>query len=144
MKKRVVILISILIMLMCGCSKKTYPARVNQSLENVVKIELLDTRGNEKVVLYTLADSEVASFWEELMSLKFGRYFSDPATEYGVLSVRIYYSDDHIDIIGTEINGYYSPSGESLRTGWYYAINREDFTALFSQYVDESMLPPTE
>lgn len=130
------LIIIVLLLFASGCSMKSYTAKLNQPQENVLRIELLDTHGNNEVLLYTIADSEINDFWDKMMDLLFGKYFNDPATEYGLLAIRIYYLDGHIDMIGTQINGYYSPSGESLPTGWYYALDESEFISLFQQYVD--------
>lgn len=141
MRKYGAIILIIIGIMISGCSNRTYSACVNQPIDAVTKIELLDTHGDKEVILYTLKDSEIRSFWTEFMNLGFNRYFNDPATEYGVLSVRITYTDGYTDIIGTDINGYYDISGKSMQVGWYYLSDINDYISLFAHYVDESALP---
>lgn len=144
MKKAWTAILIILTIVLCGCVPKSHTACLNQSLETVSKIELYGTKDDKHILLYTLKESEVDVFWSELEELGFHRYHNDPATEYGALSVKIYYSNGYTDIIGTEINGYYSPTGESVPVGWYYLADRNDFDILFGRYIENFMLPRTE
>lgn len=144
MKKAWTAILIILTFVLCGCVPKSHTACLNQSLEAVSKIELYGTKDNKHILLYTLKKSEVDVFWSELEVLDFRRYHNDPAAEYGALSVKIYYSNGYTDIIGTEINGYYSPTGESVPVGWYYLSNPNDFVTLFGRYIEDSLLPSME
>ena len=140
MRIKVICVLILIGLLTCGCSKKVYTACTNQPLEEVVSIELLDMHNNESV-LYTMSESEIPSFWEELMTIEFHRCFNDPTTEYGILAIRITYKDGSFDIIGTDINGYYDSEGKGLRTGWFYVADKNDYIRLFSQYIEQSLLP---
>ena len=144
MKKAGAAILIILTVVLCGCMPKSYMACLNQSLEEVSKVELYDTQDGKNILLYTLKESEVNDFWSELTAFEFYRYHNDPATEYGALAVKIYYFNGYTDIIGTEINGYYSPIGESIPVGWYYLSNRNDFVTLFGRYIEDSQLPSIE
>lgn len=144
MKKVGAIILIIMSIALCGCTPKAYSACLNQPMEEVSRIELHNTQNGEDVILYTIKESEVDNFWSELADLEFHRYHNDPATEYGALAVKIYYANGYVDIIGTEINGYYSPTGESMPVGWYYLSNQNDFVTLFGRYVNISQLPSTE
>lgn len=142
--KKTAVIILIVGLLLSGC-QTIYPAPVHQPVENVAKIELLDTHLHDVVVLYTLNESEIPEFWEKLTALEFGRYINDPSTIYGILAVKIYYRDGYVDIIGADINDYNNPSGKSIaRDGWYYVKDRNDYVELFAQYVDASLLPPAD
>ena len=144
MKKVWTAILIILTVVLCGCVPKSHTACLNQSLEAVSKIELYGTKDDKHILLYTLKESEVAVFWSEVEAFEFHRYHNDPATAYGALFVKIYYSNGYTDIIGTEINGYYSPTGESVPVGWYYLADRNDFVFLFGRYIEDFMLPRTE
>lgn len=144
MKKAWTAILIILTIVLCGCAPKAYTACLNQSLEAVSKIELYGTKDDKHILLYTLKESEVDTFLSELEALEFHRYHNDPATDYGALSIKIHYSNGYTDIIGTELNGYYSPTGESVPVGWYYLSDRNDFITLFSQYIEDSQLPSME
>ena len=139
--KRILIII-ILCAMVCGCMAKPYQVRLHQEISNVVGIELLDTSGDNTVVLYVLDQTEFQNFWDKLHTLSFLRYYNDPSTEYGPLSIRIQYSNGYVDIIGCDINGYYSPDGNNeAQDGWYCIENRNDFVVLFAQYIDKADLP---
>ena len=141
MKKARALILFILTFALCGCMPKSYTACLNQPLEEVSKIELYDTQDDKNILLYTLKESELNDFWSELTALEFHRYHNDPASEYGALAIKIYYFNGYTDIIGTEINGYYSPTGESIPVGWYYLSERNDFVTLFARSVEASRLP---
>lgn len=144
MKKAGAIILIIISIALCGCMPKAYSACLNQPMEEVSRIELCNTQNGEAVILYTLKESEVKNFWSELTDLEFRRYHNDPATEYGALAVKIYYANGYVDIIGTEINGYYSPTGRSMPVGWFYLSDENDFVTLFEQYIKISQSPSTE
>lgn len=139
MKRKRIVVTMIFLLILCGCGRKTYSACVNQPIENVASIELLDTKDDEETVLYTLSDSEYASFWSQFKQISFSKYYNDPPTQYGILAVKITYSDGCVDIIGTDINCYYNAAGKGMRTGWYCAVNDGDFVSLFEQYIDASV-----
>ena len=139
--KRILIIV-ILCTMVCGCMAKSYHVSLHQEIGDVVEIELLDTSGDEAVVLYALDQTEFQDFWDKLHTLSFLRYYNDPSTEYGPLSIRIRYSNDYVDFIGCDINGYYSPDGTNeARDGWYCVEDRNDFIVLFAQYISETVLP---
>ena len=138
----IIVICSVLLMLLPDVfTGNTYPPCLNQPLSNISSIELLDTHNNDFTVLYTLSESEIPSFCEQLMSLEFGRVHSTPSPVPGILAVRITYDDGNADIIGNLINEYYDSAGDSLPTKMYYLHDVNDFVMLFSQYVDESLLP---
>ena len=59
-----------------------------------------------------------------------------------IYSIRIQYSNGYVDLIGCDINGYYSPDGNNeAQDGWYCVENRNDFAVLFAQYIDKAVLP---
>ena len=144
MKRAWTSILVVLMAVLCGCVPKSHMACLNQPLEEVSKIELYDTQDAENILLYTLSENEVDDFWSELTALEFRRYHNDPATEYGALAVKVYYFNGYTDIIGTEINGYYSPTGESIPVGWYYLSNRNDLETLFGRYIEDPMFHSTE
>lgn len=135
MKRMLIILL--MCVALCGCMNETYSVQVHQELDDVVKIELLDTAHGESAVLHTLDPAEYQTFWNDLHTLRFLRYYNDPSTEYGPLSIRILYTNGYIDVIGCDINGYFAPNGENeAHDGWYCVEDREDFAELFAKYMD--------
>ena len=127
---RKILICVLLLTLLCGCIRKDYPPCANQPLENVASIELLE---NQEVV-YTLTESKFEAFLTDFMAIRFHRYFNDPPTEYGALAVKITYADGYYDIIGQQVNWYFTPSGKGAKTKVYYAANHEDFIPLFANY----------
>lgn len=139
--KRILIVL-LLCTILCGCLNESYSVRVHQGLDDVIRIELLDTSQNEFVVLHTLKPEDHQTFWNDIHTLSFLRYYNDPSTEYGPLSIRIFYINGYIDLIGCDINGYYAPNGENeAHDGWYCVEDRQDFVDLFAKYINESTPP---
>ena len=122
----------LLLVLLCGCTRKDCPPCVNQPPENVASIELLENME----VICTLPESEFEAFWVDFMAIKFHRFLSDPPTEYGDRAVKITYADGYYDIIGQNVNWYFTPTGKGAKTKVYYAVNKEDFVTLFATYTE--------
>ena len=131
MFKKILVFV-LLLTLLCGCSLKEYPPCTNQPLVNVASIELLE---NQEVV-YTLTEAEFEAFWADFMAIRFHRFFNDPPTEYGDLAVKITYVNGYYDIIGQEVNWYFTPTGKGAKTKVYYAVDKEDFALLFANYTN--------
>ena len=117
-----------------------FPVPVHQEISEIRRVSLLDMSGYAPRVLKAFEDDEIAGFMERLMTMKSGRYFNDPPTEHGPLTVNIYYSDGAIDYIGSDICQYITASGEEMSRGWYY-IGRDQMIELFQEYVDPGILP---
>jgi len=141
MMKRILILFYVLAtFLLTGCLNKTYPPCINQTLGDVVNVELWGVSENDDFLLYTLGPAEIGEFWDAVNDLEFGRYYNDPPTQYGKLYIKIIYYDGYMDILGTDINACYDSNGTSQPVGWFYLINEKDFDVLFSKYVDISVI----
>ena len=117
-----------------GCTEKTYPPPTKYTIENVLRIELLDTSSNEEILLKTITEDELKVFWDSFIQIEFRRYLNDPPTQYGAKAVRIVYSDGWEDIIGTDINGRYK-DGKSQAVGWYYLADADAYKNLFANYL---------
>ena len=142
MKKGIAMCAFCLCVLLCACQEETYGANVHQPLKNVAKIELLDTHNNDKVLLYTVQQDELPLVWDAVAGFKYGRYRSEPATEYGKLAVRIIYHDGYSDIIGMRSSRYLTPNGTMALSDYgFYLLDESDFVRLFSQYIDPKNLP---
>lgn len=126
----------IVTMVLLGCVNNDLQVLLHQKQEFVIKIELLSTSNNSEHILYTLKDAEIPSFWSELSAIRAGRYFNDPATTYGDYSIKVYYSNEYIDIIGMDINCYLDPNGNQVSgSGWYYVADDDAFMDLFFRYI---------
>lgn len=141
MRKGGIMIVLLIGLFICGCNKNTYSACITQSIDNVDSIELLIASDTDMELLYLLTDNEIEGFWAQLMAIDFYKYFNDPPTTLGMYAVRITYVNGQVDTIGTDINISHSPEGESMRTGWYYAADSNDFAALFMQYADINVVP---
>ena len=114
---------------------------MHQDLENVSKIEILDTREcsiytENPPVLYELKSDEFSDLWNKLSEIKVSIYFTHPDTAYGDYSVRIYYNDGCIYTLGDILSTYYQPGVDSLFPGKpYFMDDSENFKALLGEYV---------
>lgn len=137
MRKIIVICLTVVIA-MCGCTK-TYGMPVHQSMEEVSKIELLDMSRNGETVVHALDYQQVAPFWAELVQLSVKRYINDPATEYGMYAIKIYYQNGYIDIIGCDICHYVDPHGNcNIGNDWYYIADDDAFISLIHRFIPAS------
>ena len=137
--KRTIIICTLFPLLFSGCLKKN-SGPIHQTLEDVVKIELLAMSDDEETVLYTLSDDEMDDFWEGLLALRFRRYFNDPDTHPGRYAVRISYKNRYVDVIGMSLCVYYDPSGENQSgSKWYYVTDQEAFVQLLYQYIPSNV-----
>lgn len=141
--KRILCVILLVCLFLCGCEKEICKAQVQQPLENVVSIELLNSEDNkELVVLYTLDPSEHDAFLDEFMEISFEPNGPPPSTDYGPLAVRLTYQDGYCDIIGLNANWYLDSNGEKVGgLYWYRVVDVDDYYTLFSKYVSEDLLP---
>lgn len=142
--------------LMFSRCTRNYPPKLTQPLANVSSIELLDTSqysiystelfdipDNSDIILYKVPSEDFNSFWQQFVLIEFAKVSNDPSTDFGSLSVKITYNDGSIDIIGASINFSRSATGNRIKTGWYCIRNYNDYLELFSQYVDDNLLPQT-
>ena len=136
--KKICILLSLLSFLLCGCNQK-YELPLHQEASQITKIELSDHTSGKRVVLHELTKTEVLPFMEKLEAVSCYRYFNDPATDNGYLSVYLYYENGDIDILGTGICD--TTSDSSSQKGWYY-LDAGETWELFSNYVPVEHLPP--
>ena len=112
------------------------PVPMHQNLQNIAKIELIWTSSGGEECSHVLDESKVPSFVEGLSNMDAFRYFNDPASKYGDFAIEIYYKDGFFDVIGEDINDYFSSSGEKVQNdGWYY-LRESDLKELFSKYID--------
>lgn len=135
--KKTILICLFLLFLTSGCTRK-YNMPLHQTLEDVQKIELVDTSDNKDTVLHTLVGNEAALFWRELSELHVGQYFNDPATEFGSYAVRIFYNNGYVDVIGMDICLYIDPNGSyDIGDEWYYIADDDTFVELLSRYIPE-------
>ena len=118
MKRTSIFLLAIILFLFSGCQPKAYDMPLHQDIDNIVKIELSDHTGKERVVMRTLTDGDIQAFTEKLLLVPCYRHFNDPPTNYGYLSVYLYYENGDIDILGTEICTVIPDTAS--QKGWYY------------------------
>lgn len=116
-----------------------FPVPLHQPAENVRKIEIFDTSLKTEKLLYTLDETEIPAFMDQLQELKAGKFVNDPILEYGIVAVRITYADGYADTLGPEHCDYLSPSGEDKARGWYY-MDEDLFLELIARYVDSSLI----
>ena len=89
----------ILLLTMCGCYKSgPFPAPIHQTLEDIVKIDLVDGTNElalynsetyQDYVIYTLKPEEIAPFIEELKTIDFYQPGFEPARDLGYFVVWI-------------------------------------------------------
>ena len=138
MKRTSIFLLAIILLLFSGCQPKVYEVPLHQDIDNIVKIELSDHTGKERVVMRTLTDGDIQAFTEKLLLVPCYRHFNDPPTNYGYLSVYLYYENGDIDILGTDMCDVISDTA-SIK-GWFY-IKLEDMRNLFAEFVDPDTIP---
>ena len=54
-----------------GCTEKTYPPPTKYTIENVLRIELLDTSSNEEILLKTITEDDLKVFWDSFIQIEF-------------------------------------------------------------------------
>lgn len=140
---KTILLPLILCFLLLGCHNTLYSAQHHQPLDQVTKIELLNSENDfDLIILYTLTESEIQPFLEKLMTFAFKSNGPPPETCYGPLAVRLYYENGYSDVIGIDANWYLDPEGNRLGGYyWYHLKDVDDYYTLFSQYVDTDLLP---
>ena len=140
MRKKIAIIFVLATLLLSSC---TYEPPFRQTLEHIVKIELVsnDYMGEmyectfTSTILCTLTEEGATAFASELLEMVCHKKLS-PVGYIGIYEVRIYYDDGNIDIIGSEANGYTKQS-EMVVQGWYYYAE-EDLRELFEKYTSLS------
>lgn len=137
--KKICILSILLSFLLFGCGQKSYKLPISQETSQIIKIELSEHTSGKRIVLYTLSLTEVLPFMEKLEAVSCYRYFNDPATDNGYLSVYLYYKNGDVDILGTGICD--TTSDSSSKKGWYY-LDAGETWELFSHYISVKQLPP--
>ena len=111
-----------------------YDVPLSQDTRNIVQIDLLDTSGQEYVVLYSIVGDEINSFLDDFMQLDAGRYANDPPTMFDDHTVRICYADGGYDLLGGMVV-FYSSTGESLNTRGWYHLSASDIDDIFEKYL---------
>lgn len=127
--KRFLIYLILFSVILCGC---TYQLPFRQSTDNIVKIQLVDNCANGDAILYTLEGAEIAQFMGNLQKINCCKNMH-PIDDYGVLEIRIIYSNGDVDIVGSRANGYVE-AGVHYISGWYY-YKEESLRNLFSFYI---------
>ena len=117
------------LMLFTGCSFK-YPLPLRQPVDNIEKVELIDTSASEYTVLHSLTGDDISGFVDRLLVLKCSKRLQ-PTDDFGILELHIHYSDGDVDIIGSRANGYIE-DGDLHTVGWYY-LEEADLYGLFSE-----------
>ena len=64
-----------------------YEPPLSQSIDQIVCVELLDTRDQDFVVLKSFENQELSMFLEDFMQIDARRYANDPATSHGEYAV---------------------------------------------------------
>ena len=152
MKKCSMLMVLALFLLctLCGCHRGPYPVPLSQPLENVVKVDIIDSRKDQgtidtiidfdEFVIYTLTPEQMGLFLEELQTVGFYIPMLEPTRQLGEIAVRIHYKDGYSDVIGLIHNEYIDGNQKIIDRGVSYP-NRDDFLALVSRYVGAELLP---
>ena len=144
MKAKLLILI-VVCLLLSGCSIIKCSEYLRQPKDNIERVELIyNQTGKEWTVLITLTEDQKADFLTKLSALTIGQH-REPHGSLGYLVVGIYYSDDAVQMVGTQSSAYgYSENLEELEfDNWHY-ISYSELYELFLQYIDEEMLSSIE
>lgn len=132
--KKICILAILILFLLVGCSQKSYELPLSQQASQIVKIELCEHTSGKRVILCELNPSDILPFMEKLEAVSCYRYFNDPPSDNGYLSVYLYYKNGETDILGTGIC-------DTAKKGWYY-LDAGETWELFSNYIPAEHLPP--
>lgn len=144
MRKFFIVILVILVILVLFCIRDPRVLPVNQTKNDIERIELLCTSeygvlDEDMTVVAILTGSDAELFWDDLQEIEVGKNLFSPPSYYGKLVVSIHYKDGGNDILGTEICAYHH-NGRVYHNDYYY-LNYEDIRELFSQYGDEKLLP---
>ena len=131
--KKICILSILFLFLLVGC-EKNYELPLSQQKSQIIKIELCEHTSGKRVILHELDPGDVLPFMEKLEAVSCFRYFNDPPTDNGYLSVSLYYENGETDILGTGIC-------DTAKKGWYY-LDTDETWELFSNYIPVDHLPP--
>ena len=112
----------------------SYAPPMNQSVENVVCVDLVDCSRKGSKVLVSLTDEEMELFLDEFASLKAKRYANDPPEPYGDIMIALHYADGSIDRIGDDMNDYRDANGNELPAGGWYWFPEGTLDILFQKY----------
>lgn len=142
----IVLLLCLIAFSASGCgmllSNSTSSYEIRQNTENIAQIELRkqeDPYIEETEVLLVLPEEDWVTFIDKLTSMECERPFGDGVgSTYGSLSVWITYKDGCQEVIGVDMNFYFT---EDERLYGSQMFDIDDFRNLFSQYVDEALLP---
>ena len=110
-----------------------YEPPLSQSIDQIVCVELLDTRDQDFVVLKSFENQELSMFLEDFMQIDARRYANDPATSHGEYAVKVCYQDGGYDLLGNVVD-FYSSKGERLSTGGWYYIPTADMQNIVDKY----------
>ena len=139
----VVAIYFLLLSTLAGCQDSVAQFPMHQPTDNISKIELLENVAPigepiEFSVVFEIPKESYDEFIDLLLSMECSKAFGDRPTEFGVLAIRITYTNGDIEMIGHANNAYFTANRDYYGAYYFYY---EDFKELFSHYVDKSLLP---
>ena len=147
--KRQIAVLSLLMLLLCSCSRipDTY-SFPNQS-EAITSIEFLHnmnpggigTNEDNMVLLYTMSEKEIEAFLDALYELPTVKVGSPPPWGYGLHIVKITYKNGDIEMYGSNNIEYIQAGAKIWGIGDYRFVSNKDFESLIAEYVDLNELP---
>ena len=131
----IVFLIFSCMLLCCGCERQTVELPLTQSTDDIIKIQMVDNRNDERNVVREITGDDLKTFIPDLLQLKCNSYMNDPAGEPGQYYVTIFYANGDTTLIGTSAFIYISSTGEYA---WPYEkdyyVRKESMEELFEKY----------
>ena len=110
-----------------------YDLPLSQSTQNIVQVDLLDSRGPEFIVLRSVTGEELDLFIVDIMEIEVDRYVNDPQVTYDERTVKICYADGGYELLGGMVE-FFNSSGERLPVGGWFHISPDDVQTLFNSY----------
>ena len=140
MRYRVISLLALLTLLLCGCSAGIY--ELSNSPEMIVKIELYSnssepgtyTRQENITFIRQLDEDEIDRFVQEISALEM-IMTNPPARSYGRYIAAITYSNGDVDIVSDHVIEYV-PAGKQPGQVSGHTFSGDAFENVFQKYAD--------